>query len=81
MPSCVSQISPIDKVGARIGGTYAFMAPATFAGTPITGIFIRNQTVENFQDLILFSGIVALFGTALLFVSRLILDRKILSIV
>ncbi|KAL0580441.1 hypothetical protein V5O48_001594 [Marasmius crinis-equi] len=55
MPACVSQISPVEKVGARIGGTYAFMAPATLAGTPITGIFIRTQTIVNFQHLILFS--------------------------
>ncbi|KAI3607509.1 monocarboxylate permease-like protein [Moniliophthora roreri] len=81
MPSCVSQISPIDKVGARIGGTYAFMAPATFAGTPITGIFIRSQTIDNFQNLILFSGVVSLIGTALLFASRFLIDRRILSTV
>ncbi|KAG7086549.1 hypothetical protein E1B28_002498 [Marasmius oreades] len=81
MPACVSQISPVEKVGARIGGTYAFMAPATFAGTPITGIFIRKQTIPNFQHLILFSAVGALIGTAFLFVSRFIKERRVFAVI
>ncbi|KAL0070602.1 hypothetical protein AAF712_002443 [Marasmius tenuissimus] len=81
MPACVSQISPVEKVGARIGGTFFFMAPATLAGTPITGIFIKTQTIANFQHLILFSAVVGLFGTSLLFTSRFILERKIFAVI
>lgn len=53
--SCVTEISPIERVGARIGGTFAFMASATLAGTPISGLFIKEQTKDNFDKLILFS--------------------------
>ncbi|KAF5364618.1 hypothetical protein D9758_005638 [Tetrapyrgos nigripes] len=81
MPSCVATISPIDRVGARIGGTYAFMAPATLIGTPLGGLFIRTRTEENFSHLILFSGIMAFIGTALMFVSRFIRDKRIFAIV
>ncbi|KAH7868513.1 uncharacterized protein C8R40DRAFT_1241580 [Lentinula edodes] len=76
-PSCVAEISPIERVGARIGGTYAFMASATLAGTPISGLFIKEQTRDNFDKLILFSGIMSLVGTALLLVSRLIRNRNL----
>ncbi|KAJ3860954.1 major facilitator superfamily domain-containing protein [Lentinula novae-zelandiae] len=85
--SCVAEISPIERVGARIGGTYAFMASATLAGTPISGLFIKEQTRDNFDKLILFSasnklshlfsGIMSLVGTALLLVSRLIRNRNL----
>ncbi|KAH7878782.1 major facilitator superfamily domain-containing protein [Lentinula edodes] len=79
-PSCVAEISPIERVGARIGGTYAFMASATLAGTPISGLFIKEQTRDNFDKLILFSGIMSLVGTALLLVSRLIRNRNLFAV-
>lgn len=52
---CVASISPIEKVGARLGSIYAFMASACLAGTPIGGMFIRTRTEANFKHLILFS--------------------------
>ncbi|GAW01677.1 monocarboxylate permease-like protein [Lentinula edodes] len=79
-PSCVAEISPIERVGARIGGTYAFMASATLAGTPISGLFIKEQTRDNFDKLILFSGIMSLVGTALLLVSRIIRNRNLFAV-
>ncbi|KAJ3771663.1 major facilitator superfamily domain-containing protein [Lentinula raphanica] len=79
-PSCVAEISPIERVGARIGGTYAFMASATLAGTPISGIFIKEQTEDNFDKLILFSGIMSLVGTVLLLVARIIRKRNLFAV-
>ncbi|KAJ3866562.1 MAG: major facilitator superfamily domain-containing protein [Lentinula lateritia] len=79
-PSCVTEISPIERVGARIGGTFAFMASATLAGTPISGLFIKEQTKDNFDKLILFSGIMSLVGTALLLVSRLVRNRNLFAV-
>ncbi|KAF9058668.1 major facilitator superfamily domain-containing protein [Rhodocollybia butyracea] len=76
-PSCVAEISPIDRIGARIGGTYAFMASATLAGAPISGVFIEDQTKPNFQKLILFSGIMSLIGVVLICISRFIRNRKL----
>lgn len=55
LQACVAEISPIEKVGARLGGTFAFMASAMIAGTPIAGVFIKKQTEANFKNLILFS--------------------------
>ncbi|KAF9073362.1 monocarboxylate permease [Rhodocollybia butyracea] len=79
-PACVAEISPIERIGARIGGTYAFMASATLAGTPISGVFIQDQTKANFQRLILFSGIMSLVGALLLCVARLIRNKNLLAI-
>ncbi|KAE9401046.1 MFS general substrate transporter [Gymnopus androsaceus JB14] len=76
-PSCVAEISPIERVGARIGGTYAFMASATLAGTPISGIFIQNQTEENFDKLILFSGIMSLVRDSFALSSHALSGRRI----
>ncbi|KAF9073358.1 major facilitator superfamily domain-containing protein [Rhodocollybia butyracea] len=79
-PACIVEISPIERVGARIGGTYAFMASATLAGTPISGLFIEDQTKPNFQRLILFSGIMSLVGALLLCVARFIRNRNLFAI-
>ncbi|KAJ3783974.1 major facilitator superfamily domain-containing protein [Lentinula aff. detonsa] len=81
IPPCVASISPIDKVGARLGSIYAFMASACLAGTPIGGMFIRTQTEANFKHLILFSGLMAFVGAALLFASRMLRDRRMFAIV
>ncbi|KAF9073364.1 major facilitator superfamily domain-containing protein [Rhodocollybia butyracea] len=79
-PACVAEISPIERIGARMGGTYAFMASATLAGTPISGLFIEDQTKPNFQRLILFSGIMSLVGALLLCVARFIRNKNLLAI-
>ncbi|TFK36298.1 major facilitator superfamily domain-containing protein [Crucibulum laeve] len=55
MPACVSQISPIDRIGARIGMLFAFLSFGALAGTPIGGVFIRDTTIENFRHLILYT--------------------------
>ncbi|KAF5377386.1 hypothetical protein D9757_009705 [Collybiopsis confluens] len=79
-PSCVAEISPIEKVGTRMGGTFAFMASATLAGTPIAGVFIREQTEENFKNLILFSGVMSFVGTAFIFAARMVRQPKFFAI-
>ncbi|KIK56223.1 hypothetical protein GYMLUDRAFT_47255 [Collybiopsis luxurians FD-317 M1] len=79
-PACVAEISPIERVGARIGGSYAFMSSATLAGTPISGVFIKDQTTENFRNLVLFSGVMSLVGTLLICVSRFIRNKKLIAI-
>ncbi|KAK0187586.1 major facilitator superfamily domain-containing protein [Armillaria mellea] len=81
LPSCVAQISPIERVGARIGMMFAFMSFGALAGTPIGGVFIHTKTIENFHRLILFSGIVGLGGSMMLFLARFSLERKVFVIV
>jgi len=53
--ACVAQISPVEKVGARIGMLFATLATGALAGTPIGGVFIRESTVANFRHLILYT--------------------------
>ncbi|KAJ3868323.1 major facilitator superfamily domain-containing protein [Lentinula novae-zelandiae] len=81
IPPCVASISPIEKVGARLGSIYAFMASACLAGTPIGGMFIRTRTEANFKHLILFSGLMAFVGAAFLFAARMLRDRRVFAIV
>ncbi|KAF9048047.1 MFS general substrate transporter [Hymenopellis radicata] len=77
LPSCVAQISPIEKVGARIGMMFATMSSGAFAGTPIGGVFIKTKTLDNFHHLILFSGVVGLAGSFFLFLARFSLERRV----
>ncbi|KAJ3972515.1 major facilitator superfamily domain-containing protein [Lentinula raphanica] len=81
IPPCVASISPIDKVGARLGTIYAFMASACLAGTPIGGMFIRTETEANFKHLILFSGLMAFVGAGFLFAARMLRDRRVFAII
>ncbi|KAJ7439084.1 major facilitator superfamily domain-containing protein [Mycena latifolia] len=75
--ACIAQISPIEEVGARVGMAFVFMSTGALAGTPIGGVFIRQETIPNFRHLILFSGIMALVGSALFGVARFVKGRKL----
>ncbi|KAF9049447.1 major facilitator superfamily domain-containing protein [Rhodocollybia butyracea] len=80
IPPCVASLSPIDRVGARLGSLYAFMATACLAGTPVGGVFITTSTVTNYKHLILFSGLMAFVGAAFLFAARMVHDRRVFVI-
>ncbi|KAJ6622513.1 major facilitator superfamily domain-containing protein [Mycena sp. CBHHK59/15] len=79
LTACVAQISPIEQVGARVGMAFVFMSSGALAGTPIGGVFIRTETVPNFKHLILFSGIMALVGSAFFTLARCIRSRVLFA--
>ncbi|KAJ7232821.1 major facilitator superfamily domain-containing protein [Mycena rebaudengoi] len=76
LAACVAQISPIEEVGARMGMVFMFMSTGALAGTPLGGLFIRDITIPNFRHLALFSGLVALVGSAFFCAARVIQSRK-----
>ncbi|KAH8826443.1 major facilitator superfamily domain-containing protein [Flagelloscypha sp. PMI_526] len=76
-PACVAQITPPERVGAAIGMAYIFMSTGALAGTPLTALFIKDLTLENFRHLILFSGIVGVAGSLLIWTARFKLNRKL----
>ncbi|KAJ7704772.1 major facilitator superfamily domain-containing protein [Mycena rosella] len=75
--ACVMQISPIEEVGARSGMAFVFMSTGALAGTPIGGVFIRDEALPNFRHLILFSGIIALVGSAFFGAARFIRSPRL----
>ncbi|KAJ7133375.1 major facilitator superfamily domain-containing protein [Mycena epipterygia] len=81
LSACVVQISPIEEVGARVGMSFVFMSTGALAGTPIGGVFIRNDTLPNFGHLILFSGIMALVGSGFFWAARFFRSGKLLAAV
>lgn len=81
LPACIATISPIEKVGGRVGMVFAFISGGALAGSPLGGLFIKDPTPDNFHRLILFSGIMSLGGASLLLVARFIRDRRIFVIV
>lgn len=55
-PSIIGQITPDDRLGARIGAFYSIVAIASLVGTPIGGALITNSDDKNgYKWLILFS--------------------------
>ncbi|THH20608.1 hypothetical protein EW146_g799 [Bondarzewia mesenterica] len=52
--ACVTMVSPIDKIGARMGTLFMCVSFGSLAGTPIAGVFIKDRTRGNFQHLIAF---------------------------
>ncbi len=55
MPAAVGQITPADKLGARLGAFGSVTAIAFLIGTPIAGALIQGDTVAGYQPLIIFS--------------------------
>jgi len=55
-PSIIGQITPDDKLGARIGTFYSLLAAASLGGTPVAGALITNaKSRDGYRWLILFS--------------------------
>lgn len=54
-PAVVAQLSPDDKIGARIGAFFTLAAVATLIGTPIAGSIIDQSALEPYRSLILFA--------------------------
>ncbi|KAI0051405.1 MFS general substrate transporter [Auriscalpium vulgare] len=79
MPACVNQISPVESVGGRIGMLFATLSFGALAGTPIGGLFIKTHTRENFQRLIIYTGVLGLVGAAFLILARLRCERRLLA--
>lgn len=56
-PPVLSQITPNDKIGARIGACYSLLAIASLLGGPISGTLIGSdaQTKEDYTGLIIYT--------------------------
>ncbi|KZT25426.1 MFS general substrate transporter [Neolentinus lepideus HHB14362 ss-1] len=81
MPACVTQISPIEKVGARIGMLFGFLSTGALAGTPIGGVFIKVETRANFQHLILYTGVLGITGSVFLLAAKLKCNPRLFAVV
>ncbi|KAH9868782.1 hypothetical protein J1614_007856 [Plenodomus biglobosus] len=77
-PSVIGQITPDDRLGARIGAFYSVIAIASLVGTPIGGVLITNaETKEGYRWLIFFSGAAITTGSLLMLASRILHDRNL----
>ena len=55
-PAVIGQITPDDRIGARIGAFYSIIAIASLVGSPIGGALITNANEKDgYMWLIMFS--------------------------
>lgn len=54
-PAVVAQISPDDRIGARIGAFFTLAAVATLIGTPIAGSLVKKNGEDIYKNLTLFA--------------------------
>lgn len=55
MPAATGQITPKEKLGARLGAFGTLTALAFLIGTPIAGALIQEETRVGYRPLILFA--------------------------
>ena len=51
----VSRLSPVEKLGARIGAFFTPIALASLLGTPIGGAFVKSGTKEEYHHVAIFA--------------------------
>ncbi|KAL6302045.1 MFS general substrate transporter [Sparassis latifolia] len=68
---CIAQISQIEKIGTRIG-------MAALVGAPIAGALL-TRAHEDYNTMIIWTGVTLLVGSALLLVEKLVLNRNPLA--
>ncbi len=54
-PAAIGQISPTDKLGARISTFFGVISIATLLGTPIGGAFVKQGTKEEYHNVAIFA--------------------------
>lgn len=54
-PAVVAQITPEEKLGARLGAFFSTTAIATLIGTPIGGALLQGETRSSYQYVIVFA--------------------------
>ncbi|KAF2003840.1 MFS general substrate transporter [Amniculicola lignicola CBS 123094] len=70
LPPVIGQISPDEKLGARIGSFYTLVATAGLIGNPIGGALIKEKTKEGYVGLILYSGCTMIVGAFAMLAGR-----------
>lgn len=55
IPPVVSQISPDERLGARIGAFYSLIAISSLIGTPVGGALINGNARADYQNVILYA--------------------------
>lgn len=55
MPAATAQITPTERLGARLGAFGSVTSVAFLTGTPIAGSLIQGETREGYQPLIIFA--------------------------
>lgn len=54
-PAATGQITPTEKLGARLGAFGSVTSIAFLIGTPIAGALVRDNTREGYYPLIIFA--------------------------
>lgn len=72
-PACVAQISPIEKIGLRLGTLNFTASIGSIISLPISGALVHGT---NFSTLIYFAGAFMLAGGAILTVARWYAAKK-----
>lgn len=55
MPAATAQITPAEKLGARLGAFGTVTSVTLLTGTPIAGALIESDTRAGYQPLIIFA--------------------------
>ncbi|ODV84515.1 hypothetical protein CANARDRAFT_213399 [[Candida] arabinofermentans NRRL YB-2248] len=69
-PTCIAQISATNKFGARFATVYFIVAFSNLISMPIGSQFINDQTVRNYNHMIIFAGSTCAAATALFYAAR-----------
>lgn len=55
LPSAVGQITPDEKIGARIGAFYSLIAISSLIGTPLGGVLMHGNTRDGYRGVIIYA--------------------------
>jgi MCP family monocarboxylic acid transporter-like MFS transporter 10 len=66
LPAFIARITPQPIYGARLGAIYMIVAIANLVGTPTGGGIVQGGQIEDFENLIIFTGVMVTIGGLLL---------------
>lgn len=76
-PAVIAQISPVERIGVRLGMCYGPLSIANLIGTPIAGALFNNYGM-SFMPMSVFSGVVVLVGAGFILIARFASDKRLI---
>jgi predicted MFS family arabinose efflux permease len=78
LPGCFASLSShLGEVGVRMGFAWAIVSLAGLTGTPISGALLGNHGELHWWKAIVFSGIMVLAGSSVIFLARTLHGRRL----
>ncbi|KAG2736420.1 hypothetical protein G9P44_000510 [Scheffersomyces stipitis] len=80
LPACLSQITPVNEIGTKYGFLNTILSIGNLVGLPIASSVIQNGSTHNYNNFVVFVGLLSVLGTVFWYTSRFMIVGNRLNV-